>query len=149
MTTKQLTVAPTVLIQKIVIGGFLLASGGLYLLTRPMDAPGLPVQVVFQPADGCFYERTNEPQALKRLDRDCVSAEELAEFKAGNTSHALAAELHMYATTYAHNQRIYLTELAQHNEEKSSPFAALSRRLKPTYELFKTWCWHATRVLPG
>jgi hypothetical protein len=134
MNPHQNTFAPAALITKIIVGGFVLAGGALLLLSRPGDAPTPPAQVVFQQADGCFYEQTTQPQALKRIDRPCVTKQELAAFKAGKTGLPLAGQLDRDAQAYSQQQRVYLTELAQSNEEKNSSFAALSRRVKPVFD---------------
>lgn len=142
MDSNQPTFNPATLLTSIVFAGFVLAGGAVFALTRPGSAPVPPTQVVFSPADGCFYEQRGPLPSTKRTDRACVSAADLAAYKAGAPSLELTSQLRKDTTRNVERKQIFQAESARFEAEKNSPFLAFERRIKPIDEFLDKWCPH-------
>lgn len=139
MSAQQEHFTPLPFIQFVLVAGVTIACVAHACLTIPRAEPTPPSKIVFQPADGCFYERFAQAQPPKRLERPCVSEQEVAAFKAGKPSVKLAGQLNLDAGTYAQQQYVYLAELAAFNESKQSRHAAFAHNVKPFFDFLDRW----------
>jgi len=131
--TTQIADVPHYL-KTIVAGGIVLATVGLVLLSLPDTAPAAPAPVTLNPADGCFYKKTDAQTSRKLEARTCVTAQELAEFKAGRPGPLLATQLRQDESRHTQERRAYNKALAQHAKANQSAFEIFQRRVKPVMD---------------